>query len=158
MSDHIEIDQIMNLSGLPEEDIPTGDVATWSTPSQEYMPVVKSFQSKSHYDVARSLGVFINVVTIMKNQFYLDIANRTAVKENMQFDDDTLTEFARELDEKGFGKTVLLGDFKNRRFMGMAVQWCLEHGYFVLFPFSMNCSLDMFVDKQVVMYSHQTIC
>lgn len=158
MADHYEIDKIMNLTGLPVEELPHGETATWGDPETSLGSAVWAFRSKKHYNAVTSLSVFLKIVTIMKNQFYEDIANRTAAREGLIFDEEELTAFARTLDQKGFGKTLLVGDYKDPRFMGLVDSWCREHGYFILYPFSFACSLDVFVGRQLVLYNHPEIC
>lgn len=158
MTEYVEYDKIINVSGLDEDEVPIGDVASWSHPDKSYHAAIQTFCEPDIYCPKDALRLFVNVVTILKNNFYMSIAERVIAQSQVELSDEALRDFAISLDNKGFGKTVLLGDYRNPEFMKMVVDWCDENNYFVLYPFAMDCSLEEFAEKQMVMFEHDTVC
>lgn len=158
MAEYTEYDKIINVSGLEEDVIPSGEVANWTHPEAYYRPTIETMCSDDQLEAEAALGVFANIVTIIKNDFYMDIINRITTADGLELTEDNLREFAVGLNKAGFGKTVLLGQYRNPKFMGLVVQWCKDHDFFYLYPFDMNCSLELFVDKQMVLLQHDTVC
>ena len=158
MTEYTEYDKIINVSGLTEDVIPAGDVANWTHPEPHYSSTIETMCNDDQLEAEAALGVFANLVTIIKNNFYMDIINRVTTADGIELTDENLHEFAVGLNKAGFGKTVLLGQYRNLEFMKLVVEWCRENGFFYLFPFDMNCSLELFVDKQMVLLHHCTVC
>lgn len=158
MREYTQHDKIMNMSGLSETAILAGDVEEWSHPDEQYLPIIKVLSSPNLPCPEEALKVFINMVTIMKNKFYMDIAQRIAGLENITPSEESLRDFAINLNNQGFGKTVLLGPYKCRAFTGLVVKWCNDSGVLPLYPFSMTCDLEDFVERQLVLNYHTTIC
>ena len=158
MDDQIERDSIINVSGLPTEILPSGENAKWTLPDPVYLPAIRTLCEPELHNLSTALGTFSKVVTVMKNSFYMAIVERVKEREDYVPNDHALRELAEDLEKQGFGKTLLVGNYKNTEFMGLVMEWCNKHGYFVLFPFSMDTSLDLFIDKQLALHIHDKIC
>lgn len=158
MAEYTEYDKIINVSGLDEGVIPSGDVANWTHPEPRYKSTIETMCNDEQLEAETALGVFVNLVTIIKNDFYMEIIDRITTADSVELSDESLHEFVVGLNKAGFGKTLLLGQYRNPEFMRLVVNWCNEHGYFYLFPFDMECSLELFVDKQMVLLHHDTVC